>query len=122
MFWLKLLYENGCMSNGGGDCGHGRSVSIFIHRWATFKLQFSNEDKNVTIALLLQWPLDGRSKNLSGTSEEGNSYMGSKIILVLKHWFINKPLFFTKTLGGQGNMHVISQNCSEKEALWYLGV
>lgn len=26
----------------------------------------SKEDENVTIVLLLQWPLDGRSKNLIG--------------------------------------------------------
>lgn len=51
---------------------------------------FSSEVQNVMIILFLQWPLDGRSKNLIGASQEGKQSMGWTKFLAStqEHWFI----------------------------------
>lgn len=65
------------------------NTSIFICRWTAFKLQSWNENQNVTIVLLFQWPLDGRSKNLIGVSQEGKSHIASRMFWhSIQHWFI----------------------------------
>lgn len=70
--WSCCMKTTVCLMKEEGTVLKGWRESLHLCRWAPFKF-FSSEVQNVIS--FLQWPLDGRSKNLIGVLEEGKQSM-----------------------------------------------